>query len=585
MKHPWAVVVSLALLLVFIAQALVFVHANSQTYDEAAYLAAGYAHLKEGDFTWMPEHPPLNKELSALPVLLRYSLPFPTVTEERRQPRLFLTGQLFLHAAPVPAMAILASARLPNVGLGIMLVALVGWWSYRRWGLAGGLVGLTLAVFEPTLLAHSSLATTDLSVTLFGGASLYFLWEYLQTPRWSFLVLCGLMLGLALVCKFSGALTGVIIALLLGLSAWDESLQLPGRNEAGRPLLHRLLAAVLLFVLILVTAALVIPPVYRFQGYHYFLDGLAFQFKRTGTQPAFLLGQLSNQGWLGYFGVALLLKLPLGILALVAGSLLLRRVGTPLQRRDLLFFVFPALLILGAISLTRVNLGIRYVLPIYPFLLVLAARLATATGWPIRSLVGLCVVGTVLSSLACSGQQLAYFNELCGGPAQGFRYLSDSNLDWGQDLLRLRRWQEEQGNPRLYLSCFGTAPPESYGIDYQLVPPSLVPRHTAGTGQVPEEGRQYLVVSAVFWQGLYLPDPDRFHWLRTRTPIARPGWSLFVYDLTEDTDGHWQLARLYRRQGMDEHARLECRKVLRLDPKHEAAQRLLQSLTKAPASP
>lgn len=578
MKNLWAITLSLALLFLFMAQAVVFVHANSQTYDEAAYLAAGYAHLR-GDFTWMPEHPPLIKELCALPVAVRYALPFPAGMTEDGNRRLWIAGQQFLHAAPVPATDILALARLLNVFLGLLLVALVGWWSYRRWGLTGGLTGLALAAFEPNFIAHSGLVTTDVGVTLFGFASIYCLWEYVQRPRWFLVLLAGLLLGLAVVSKFSGLLTIVIMVPILLLTVADGSLRFPvgSRWLAGRTPVQRLLMAAALLGIIVLTAALVIPPVYRFQGYSSWLQGISFQSSRTGQQPAYLLGELSTRGWLGYFVIAFLLKTPLGTLTLLAASLLAVRCGTRLQRADVEFLLLPAFIILAAISWTRVDLGLRYVLPMYPFLLVTAARLGTLRP-PIGWLTPLLVAATAISALAQAPQQLAYFQELCGGPSQGYRYLSDSNLDWGQDLLRLRAWQEAEGNPTIYLSCFGTAPPESYGVIYQLVPPTQVPVPTSTTTMVPEEGRQLFAISVVPWQGLYLPDPERFRWLRERTPVARPGHSMFIYDLTEDADAHWQLARIYRKTGHDDLARTELRKVQRLQPGHEGARRLLEAV-------
>src|SRR5260370_27485039 len=155
--------------------------------------------------------------------------------------------------------------------------------------------------------------------------------------------------------------------------------------------------------------------------------------------------------------------------------------------------------------------------------------------------------------------QLAYFNELIGGPSRGHRYLSDSNLDCGQDLKGLKTFMDRENIPVSYLSYFGTAAPAGWGIHYQFLPgwvenmqdPNLKER-------VPQEGRQILAISVVNWQGIYFDEKrDRFQWLRHRTPLTTIGHSIYVYDLTNDADGHRQLAEMNEESGLPELAERE----------------------------
>ena len=144
--------------------------------------------------------------------------------------------------------------------------------------------------------------------------------------------------------------------------------------------------------------------------------------------------------------------------------------------------------------------------------------------------------------------QLAYFNELIGGPTQGHRYLSDSNLDWGQDLKGLKTYMEREGIPVIYLSYFGTAPPSGWGIRYQYLPgwveniqdPDL-------KEQVPKDDRQILAISVVNLQGIYFDDQRyRYHWLQEyRKPLTTIGHSIYVYDLTNDPHAHLHLGEIY----------------------------------------
>ncbi len=150
-------------------------------------------------------------------------------------------------------------------------------------------------------------------------------------------------------------------------------------------------------------------------------------------------------------------------------------------------------------------------------------------------------------SLLCAvaPHQLAYFNESVGGPERGYRYLSDSNLDWGQDLKGLKAYIEKEKLPIIYLSYFGTAPPSYYGIRYQDVaskgilgppPPEKVPA---------DAPRKILAISAYNLQDVSNADDPLFRWLWTRRPIAKIGYSIFVYDLTNDQEGLIKLEETY----------------------------------------
>ena len=122
------------LLLLFVAQGIFFIRANSQTIDEAMHLAAGYSYLATGDFRIEPEHPPLIKELQALPLFLAYRLPFDPDPQQWHDADGYSIGQDLLYKSTIPADQILALSRLPNLFLGVLLVALIGWWAYRLWG-------------------------------------------------------------------------------------------------------------------------------------------------------------------------------------------------------------------------------------------------------------------------------------------------------------------------------------------------------------------------------------------------------------------------------------------------------------------
>jgi hypothetical protein len=274
--------------------------------------------------------------------------------------------------------------------------------------------------------------------------------------------------------------------------------------------------------------------------------------KGGGGHAAFFLGQYSKTGWLLYFPVAFLIKTPVPSIALILGSLLLFRAGTPLRLREGLFLLLPVGIVLGLMIPAKINIGVRYLLPIYPFLFVCAARLATLSfprPWLGPVALGVPVLLTAASSLAQAPHQLAYFNELIGGPDKGDEYLADTNIDWGQDLKGLKEYMDRQELPMVYLAYFGTAPPEEYGIRYQEAPTFAAVTWPARSSErlSPRERRHVLAVSVTNLQGVYLGEPGPYHFFyQKRVPVAKVGHSIWVYDLAHDAEGRHHLAEAYR---------------------------------------
>jgi hypothetical protein len=550
----------------FLVQGYGFIEANSQTFDEAAHIAAGYSYITKGDFRLNKEHPPLSKELAGLAIYFRYHLPFDPKPELWQKADEWMIGRDFLYHSSVPAEGILRVARWPNLFLGAVLVALVGWWSYRLWGEWPALLAAGLAAFDPNLIANAGLVTTDLPITFFILLTVYLLWEHQVRPSTGRLLAVGIATGLTLATKFTGLLVLVIVAALLLTQACALRTGLERKDFSSR--LHE---SWLPFRRVLLIALLVIPLLYFIYGFPAWAQGIRYQLGRgeSGDPHFCFLGELSSRGNLAYFPVAFLIKTPVGTLLMIVASLIFWLGGVGLDRRTGWFLLIPAGVYFAAMTATRVNLGLRYILPVYPFLLVLAARVGTLR-WGnsvilARLAGGLAMALTAASSLSVAPHQLAYFNELIGGPDQGHRYLSDSNLDWGQDLKGLKSFMDREGIPVIYLSYFGTAPPAGWGIRYQFLPgwveniqePDLNER-------VPKNGRQILAISVVNLQGIYFGDQyDRYRWLESRTPLATIGHSIYLYDITGDRDAHAKLADIYEGFNLQELANLEREKARR----------------------
>ena len=551
MARNRAVVLGGGLLIVlFFVQGLFFIRANSPTYDEAMHLAAGYSYLTTRDFRLEPQNPPLIKEFLALPLFLAFRLPFNPDPQHWGNGAAYAVGQDFLYRSALPANQMLFLSRLANLVLGGLLVALVGCWSYRLWGGHAPIVAMGLTSFEPNLIAHSCLVTADLGVTLFIFLAIYFLWEYLNSPKWWLLAATGIATGMALVSKFVAILLIPMIGLILAsflLLTNEQSALLPLWDSPKPRKIFQAATALLLIVLL---ASCMIPIAYFFQGWEPWFFGLQRLLSLArGGQSAFFLGEHSYQGWWSYFIVAFLMKTPVGSLMLIAGSIFFYRAGRALDRRKAVFLLTPVLVILLATSQSKTNIGLRHILPVYPFLFVLASRLATVRfrrRWLAVFLVNAPLLMTAISSFRIAPHQLAYFNELVGGPDQGYRYLSDSNLDWGQDLKGVKAYMEKEKLPIIYLSYFGTAPPSYYGIRYQYVPGSWPLEWPPPADKVPPNAaRKILAIGVYNLQDVSNSYDPLFRWLWLREPVAKIGYSIFVYDLTNDPEGLAKLEETY----------------------------------------
>lgn len=542
-KHNprWLVV---GLLVLSYGLALTSAIQKSPTMDEQNHIARGAAYLGTGDPRLSVEHPPLVNVLSALPahLLLDLRLPLDTVWWEAGEWYHF--ADLFLWEVNSNAEQIVFLARLPIIGLGLMLAALVFRWASARFGPWSGLLATVFCVLDPNVLAHERLSTTDVGGTFFVFLAAYVLWRAIRRPSPPRILVAGLALGLAFAAKLSALLFGPILALAVLLDGVAGG---PGRAR-------RLSGRVALVLVVTLLGLLVVWATYCFQVGPLeeggppvpappYVRGIraVLNFAANG-RPGYLLGQIRTGGWWYYFPVAFAVKTPLATLIalLPATWLALRR----LQRDDLFLLLPPVAYFLVSMT-SSLNIGYRHLLPILPFLAVHISRLATPSSrFPLPAscfllpapriacyLSVVLVVALAFSTLSIYPHFLAYFNPIGGGPENGWRILVDSNIDWGQDLKGLRAWMERKGIERVRLSWFGSARPEAYGIVYDLLPG--VP-HGFSLWESPPFNRQQpepgiYVISVTNLVGVIFPDHDIFAWFRVRLPDDRIGYSLFVY--------------------------------------------------------
>jgi len=564
----WAVILTLGVMGLSVAS----LAKKSVTFDETAHIAAGYSYLATGDFLMNVEHPPLVKELAALPLLaLQPNFPDENTWNEVRTWTQWDLGRAFLFQWNAPDRLVFW-ARVPIVLLFGILALLIFGYTRQRYGTATGFLALLLFLFNPDLLAHGQLVTTDLAFTLFTFATLIALQAALEAPRLSgrAVLWFALCLGLAVTTKFSAAILCLILVVLavLYIFASDDMLQgfsscpLPRSQRTQRIVLLALAGSIAAWVLIwavfgfrsslspAVMAAVdwqvLVHSNFRLEMLEFiqrskllpegYLGGFFSLFELLKGRVPYFFGHYTNDYWWCFFPATFLLKTPLPLLILL-GIAICRRIRNGLPADEKLFLLLPVAIYVAIAILTRVTLGNRHLLPIYPFLIVWVAeagrnfRLTPFNRY--KALLATLVAWQVIGTLLVYPNFLTYFNELSGGPKNGYRYLVDSNFDWGQDLKTLAAFRERHAKEPLYVSYYGTADPRYYLRDVIYLPcyPELPDTPIADLASIPRGSLVAISATILMSTDMEGDDPniDLLNKLRQMEPEERLGNSILVF--------------------------------------------------------
>lgn len=507
---------------------------SSATFDEPMHIAAGYSYWATGDWRMDPNNPPLAKLLVSLPLAPR-NLSLPLETREWQGGFHYAFGERWLYWSGNDPDALLLESRLVNLILSCVL-GLVLWRRCRAaWGEKAAFFALACYALSPNIVAHSSLATHDFPAAFFSILGVLALWDFLDNPSPRAALRMTGAATLAFLCNYS--------ALLLPPIYLTATLWRFGRQRFDPMALRNLWMWA------------IVPWAIAAGSFLYFFphawDGFSTRMWQVsrGSHPTFLLGSHSDGGSLWYYAVALLTKSTVPELIVLGAGLwhALRRGW--LGRPAVLAALLSILIYCVAGTLSRKQIGLRYILPTYPLIALLAAPLArealksrrtAALAWGLAA-------WHALGAAWMAPQYLAYFNEFAGGPSNGFRILGDSNIDWGQDLKALGTFLRKEGSPEVVLSYFGTAAAEHHGIRaQQILSHNAIQRRWRNSDN---PRREYLVVSATNLQGVYRAHSPNLTWLSAWRPLRRVGYSLFVYDATKDAKLHRLLSATYAALG------------------------------------
>ncbi len=597
-KAAHAVLAAL-LLGVFLMQLALSIRHQSQTYDEGFHLVAGYRYWQCGDFGINSEHPPLMKWVAAAPLWFGHD-PAPADGVCGKEPTTKDHGYAlavgYLFGQVRNGDALLYRGRMAESLFALVLGVACFLFARELFGPGAGLIALLLLVFEPTILAHGALITTDAAVTAFILASVFALFRYYRKPTRVRLLIAGILTGLTFASKHSGVL---IVPILIALSIVEfkryrhDAFDPATGETAGGSLPRQLMRWTGRLALILLIGVGVLWCVYGLrwaarpggepmttslsqfiynvqeQGTHgvvltkviprlakwhmlpqAYLYGLVDVLNVSDPgQPPFLLGTLYPHGRWFYFPVVFVIKSTLGFLALLLMSLLFGEWIGPDRFWKALYLVLPVAVVVLVAMQSGLNIGYRHVLPIVPFLCILIAGGVVAIwhrnrAW--KAAVVLLLVFHIASSLRAYPNYLPYSNEAFGGPMKTYKVLTDSNVDWGQGLYQLRDYVQANGIRDCWLAYDGAADPAYYGIPCRKLPANI---GDAGAVPPPEaEGLFFisdLTLSGIEWEP---GDLNPYREFARATPVANIGGAILVYrgkfDL-RDIEAVMHIARAY----------------------------------------
>ncbi|HEX9164255.1 MAG TPA: phospholipid carrier-dependent glycosyltransferase [Thermoanaerobaculia bacterium] len=520
------------IILVVVALSIASVWLDSATSDEPSYIAAGTIKLMSGRLDYFRDEPPLWISVSAAPLAIAgYRLP-PIWNANSDH---WSIGKRFLWRSGFDGHRMLFLARLPTIALfAALIVAMYAFVLHETKSVACALIAAVLTGFCPSLMAHGRLATVDLALSFFTfvAAALFLL--MIESGSAAAAIGCGVASAAAIMSKTSGNILGpyFLILLIAALAMRADRRRLVAMFAVA------VLSAIAFAELFILAEARSFNVLLPFREYVENIRAISGWYTHGHVLPQFLLGRFSTSGFYAYYEIAFLLKTTVAALALIFAALLrvLARFRFSVPGARFAWFAllgFPVLFLIIA-AFGHLTLGIRYVLPIYPFLYA-----ATAIGFQPRTgdragrtpsaagtLLAAVLVWHAAENLMAFPNYISYFNEFISSPRRADEYLIDSNLDWGQDLRRLDAWCRDNHVAQITVHYFGGA---DVAYDVRSARPVLL--RGPGFGPLP---KGYFALSrhlyrVSFAPGVWPMNYDRYLAANHAHYVTTVGGSINVY--------------------------------------------------------
>lgn len=571
MTRRTVLLIAALLLVAFVVQGMASIPTMAVQYDEKRHLPNGYLYLTTGELHDVA-NPMLANVIAALPLLfMEVKLP-----KDRSRQMTFTDALLFRENDP---QQLIVAGRTAILVLAALLGFLVFWWTREAFGDNAAILALGLYAFSPTMLGHATMVTTDLIGTLLFFATTYGFWKFCKAPQWRWLVFTGIAFGLAQITRFTSIFLVPVLVLQGALMLRGRTFRFLGKRQWGALLLSLLCIGGIGYL------AMGIP--YGFQGsfstfteniardttlntskysiaqtytllfpdvplirtvveytaahapilvpYHYLKNFLYTSKLAREVFDNFLYGEVYRGGKWDYYAKLLVVKLPPIMLLLITVTIaclvfqkqqwLRRHYQCSPNRAAIGFILIPAVFFFAYMSLSTRQLGIRYVLPIFPYLFMLISIPASGrfSRWRRAIPYGIagCIALAAVSSAIAFPAYLSYTNAAAQPP-----YAFAIDYDTGQGLLALKSYMAANGITSVALSYFGDTDPAYYGISYENYCPygrfKQVPARTAAAAGI----------YAVSITNLQLKERTCLAWLQQHQPQEVVGGSLLIYNIT-----------------------------------------------------
>ncbi len=554
------------LLAFFSSRGIFGIPGDSGTVDEIAHIPSGYSYDRYLDFRLNPEHPPLAKALAGFPLAIQNSINGIKSDWSWEGINQWEAGWYLLYEAGNDPANVLFWARLPMIFLMIGLGLFIYKWAAELWSRRIGLLVLLLYAFYPDVIAHGRLVTTDIAAAFGYVISIYYFDKALVKNDHKSVIYAGIAFGIAQLLKFSAFLLfGVLLFLVIIRSilnrkessfigefwknikkyfwtctislivVWIVYIPFVWNTPAG--IEHEVIEGNLtqdpgtlmqrIFLHLFEN-----NPITRGLG-HYLLGVLLVFARVAGGNATFALGQVSDKSIPWYFPFAWLVKTPISIIVLFLWSIITLFASKFYKNKDKFWtaslFLTPWLVYWAFTLKGSLNIGIRHLMPTVPFVLLLIGYGLNEI-WESKSKIGRYFAGglvafLIVSTLSYFPSYIGYFNEAVPRD-QRYNYLVDSSLDWGQDLLRLKKYVDDNNINDIKVDYFGGSVPSYY------IPESRKWHSSYG----PTTG--WLAISATFYQSskLYGEKEGKwsYGWLDVFEPVAEIGGSILVFNITPE---------------------------------------------------
>lgn len=544
MRRALTIAAAILLLALFALQLGLHATRTSVTIDEPTHLLAGYRHLVCGDFAINREHPPLLKIIAALPLLPMHPTdPFgPCGRIEGSSQVLGLDADgTFILANGIDRVVIPGRVAAMIFSLGLALLVFAA--ARTMFGAVAGWIALAVLAFEPTLIAHGSLVTNDMALAATLFATVFALHLYREQPTPARLALIGIAAGLTLASKYSGLIVLPIVVLFL----WP-----------------RLRAA----AIVLALAAVVLFATYGFVHWQMYFDGFRVLFAHA-ERPMYLFDTAYPTARWFYFPLVFSMKASLTLLVLIPFAFASRRA----------LLLVPPILFFAASMMGGLNIGVRHILPIWPFLIVAGSGALWAFAKQ-RKAAQIVIAALLLfhaaSAAATAPSYIAYANELWGGTNATHRVLKDSNVEWGQNMKIARQWLAQEGVTDCWFAAYGHG-----ALNAAQQPCRLLPAFGWSAAHL-VDATPPVINGTVLLSAIVLPPRGgpEYAPITSTPPIAVLGGSVLVYRGTYRVPllsaiGHSTRAMQLLQRGRTAEALVEARVAVQLAPHDARTQRTL----------